>query len=192
MFKQKACVQSDINFLVDDGIIRLAKGEFFDEEFWRIVAKYVKRAMVIVVNQVKSNITMMNAVATGFMRAHIVSTVRVDMGSRTPIVARVGTQAWYDILIHEGLGRHSPSKKIPEKYKPTPAQTAIVPPSDKAYWKPSPMVPRPFLKNAISQTRTAVAALFAEGFKQAAAKTGIKRGKPRHRLEHVLFSGGRL
>ena len=179
----KRYFQSSVDFLIDDGLLPFTKAKFkLSKVFWNIVERYFKRAMVIVANKARTNLTSMRAVATGFMRANIVTVVSVNMSSPVPIEAKVGTMAWYDILVEKGLGPHSPSGYFPAKYKPTPEQLAIVPVADKGFWKPSTKKPRPFLSNAIRSTRKQVVDIFKEGFRVASFKMHIKRGKPRHSL----------
>lgn len=171
----KNYIQKDVQVFRSAGLIKhmqdLRSRKFPNQQYWRTVSRYFQKAILIVVNRTKSNLQIMNAVATGFMRSNIVSTVNVRYG-KIPITAVIGTRAWYDILVHEGLGRHSPSGKMPDKYKPTPAQLAIIPHKmnkqfQKQYWKKSPKKPRPFLRDAINQTKSAVASMINQGFKEA-------------------------
>jgi hypothetical protein len=196
LYRAKRYIQADIQVYADDGFMeRIMRGKiksFPSIKYWKIVERYIKKAMLIVVNKTKSNIHMMNAVATGFMRNNIVSVVNVK-GGKTPITAVIGTRAWYDILVHEGLGRHSPSGRIPSKYKPTEAQKAIIPHSleevkKAGLWKSSPKVPRPFLRLAVEQTKTAVHEMIKQGIRAANKAEGAKRGTPRNVTKFVLGS----
>lgn len=182
LYGSKRYIQRDIQVFrsanLEKHINELRSNKFPSIKYWKIVERYIKKAMLIVVNRAKTNIQTMNAVATGFMRNSIVSVVNVRYG-KTPILAKIGTKAWYDILVHEGLGRHSPSGKIPDKYRPTPEQLAIIPHSiskefQKEYWKHSPKRPRPFLKMAIQQTKGAVRSMINKGLKEAQKQTGKK------------------
>lgn len=187
LYKSPRYTQGGVDITIDDGWMNFMKGSFYrNADFWQEVDKYLRRAMVLVANRAQANINAMQAVATGFMRAHIVTQVKIDMGSSTPLKAVLGTQAWYDILIEKGLGRHSPTGEMPAKYKPTAAQLAIVPSAaaSKPYWKRSPKVPRPFLSNAVKQTRVAFKKLVMEGFKAGFRKLSVKnRSVPRHSLK---------
>jgi hypothetical protein len=193
MFPTRRYIQADVKILADDGYLnfmkRLKKKDIPSKKYWDVVSRYVKKAILIVINQTKSNIQTMNAVATGFMRNNIVSTVNIQSG-KTPIVAVIGTKAWYDILVHEGLGRHSPGNVMPKKYLPTPAQKAIIPAFGEAkkYWKKSPKIPRPFLMFAIQSTKVAVAKMIAQGCREANKATGIKRGSLKEVTKGVLNS----
>lgn len=195
-FKATPARQRGVDIVVSDGWLEFMKGDFTkNAEFWRTVDRYFRRAMVVVENQMRRNATAMGAVATGFLRSSTASRVTVDMGKPIPIVAEVGTLAWYDILIEKGLGRHSPTGKMPAKYKPTAEQKAIVPTREYArhFWKPSPKVPRPFISMAARQTRTTVTKIFREGFSRAFSKMNAKGNKkPRHSLKAMAGSSPRL
>jgi hypothetical protein len=182
--------QKDVGIFVDNGFkkfLKSAKG--FKKEFWVVVERYFKKAVVILEERIKRNITSMNAVATGYMRKSIKGYVKINSGARTPITAVIGTKAWYDILVHEGLGRHSPSGKQPPGgiiMGPIVPSMAI----RRKYWKPSPKVPRPFLKNAVKESKGAVKDMINQGFKAAVRSyfgnevKGIYNA--RHKIESVL------
>jgi len=155
--------------------------------FWSIVEKYFKRAMVIVENRTKIYISSMHAVATGYMRKNIVAVVKVNAKKRVPIEAILGTKAYYDILVHEGLGRHSPTGELPANFQEGPVVPSLA--VRKKYWKPSPKVPRPFFKYAIRDTRTMVTDIIRAGFREASKKylgTYGAGSKPRHKLSAVM------
>lgn len=202
-YKAKRYIQADIQVLADDGFIeKIVKGKlksFPSIKYWKVVERHIKKAMLIVVNKTKSNLTTMNAVATGFMRNNIVAVVNVT-GGRSPISAVIGTRAWYDILVHEGLGRHAPGggkKSLPAKYKPTEAQKAIIPHTLKevkaaGLWKRGIKGPRPFLREAVEQTKSAVNAMIAQGIKEANKLEQGKKGTFKDITRYVLKSGGAL
>ena len=196
LYKNSKATQKGVDIIISDGWLAFMKGDFHkNAEFWKIVDKYFRKAMVLVENQIRANATAMSAVATGFMRAHTASRVVVDMGKKTPIMAEVGTMAWYDILIEKGLGRHSATGVVPAKYHPTAEQLAIVPTSkqSKAYWKKSPKVPRPFITMAAKQTRSQVVKMISQGFRMAYKKMNAKYGKqPKHSLKALAGSAPRL
>lgn len=150
-----------------------------------------RKAMVLVVVKARRNLTSSNALATGFMRNTVISSITVkDFFPRMEVLSTVGTKAWYDILVHEGLGRHSPSGKMPAKYKPTAEQLAIVPASSRAYWKRSPKKPRPFLTDAVRSTRRSIGKIINDGMKDAFKSLGAKPGKPIHDITTILNAGG--
>lgn len=200
LYKARNATQAGVDVMISDGWmdIMMSKSSSApftkNANFWRIVDRYFRRAMQQVENQMRRNATAMSAVATGWMRDNTVSSVVVDMGKPIPIVATVGTMAWYDILIEKGLGRHSPTGYLPPKYKPTEAQKAIVPTREQArlYWKKSPKKPRPFMAMAVKQTRTTVTKLISIGFKAAFKSIAGKYGKkPRHSLKAIGNSAQR-
>jgi hypothetical protein len=198
LFKATRIRQKDVGFqvLVDDGWKAVMSGNMLkDTQFWREVERGYKRAAVVVVKAVRRNIQASNAVATGFMRNNIISNVDVVWTGEVPdVVLKIGTMAWYDILVHEGLGRHSPTGNIPERYVPTEEQKAIVPTIQDSgkYWKPSPKVPRPFLKLAIQQTKGTVKNMMAQAFRDAFRKKFARGSKrPRHNILKVLNSSPR-
>lgn len=190
--------QVEVKFLVDEVWKEAMNMNSKDlAKYMSIVERHYRRAMVVVAEKVKANISMMNAVATGFMRSHVVTSITVNMNFPNPsIVGKVGTQAWYDILVHEGLGRHG-SGEIPAEYLPTPEQLAIVPTiaASSSYWKPSPKIPRPFIREAIKQTRSQVTEILKRGFKEATIMyitKGKKRGgKPTFNILGVLNSASK-
>jgi hypothetical protein len=187
-FKSVRSTQKAVDVVINDGFIDFMRGSFVkNADFWEVVDRYFRKAMVIVSDRVKLNINAYRAIATGFMRANVVTKVDVDMGRNMPIKAEVGTMAWYDILIEKGLGRHSKSGHIPEKYRPTAAQLALIPtltPAEKSmYWKPSPKVPRPFLSKSVKETKSQVKKIIFQGFKMAFKKMNVKgTSMPRHSI----------
>lgn len=179
--------QKDVGVFIDNGILTfLRTKKEMTPLFWNIVEGYFRKAMQVVGEKVRTNITSMNAVGSGYMRKNIVTTVTVKARAAIPIKAEVGTRAWYDILVEKGWGRHSPTGYMPANIK----STGIVPPSAairRKYWKRSPKVPRPFIGDAVKSTRTVVTALFKEGFRQASIKyLGANKAKPKHNLNKVL------
>jgi hypothetical protein len=152
-------LQAEATCLIDDSFLNFFKvPPLKNYSFIANVDKGFRRAAVIGVQSVKNEIGSMRAVATGFMRSTVVASVRTYPGKKVLIEANIGTSAWYDILVHEGLGRHG-SGKIPDKYKPTPFQLAIVEPDAKTrmkYYKPSPKIPRPFLTIGIKKVSSAM------------------------------------
>lgn len=188
-FKQKDAL---FQFLVDDAWRSyMILGHKISEKITKRVEIGYRRAAQYLANRVKANIHSSNAVATGFMRNSVV--VKIEVSSFFPKIKAkiiVGTNAWYDILVHEGLGRHSPSGKIPAKYRPTPEQLAIVPTSvDSApFWKPSPKKPRPFMKIALMQSKNKMKKIVFEEIKDAYRNIGGRPGNPKHDITTILNS----
>lgn len=196
MFGPGRTTQAGIEVFVDDSFYRFFKVPITSNKpFMSIITKAFKKAGVAAVRSVKNKITSMNAVATGFMRKTVVAGVRVKYGKniKTPIEMTVGTAAWYDILVHEGLGVHGGYRTIPAQYRPTEFQKAIVEPSPeerKEYYKRSPKVPRPFLTEGIRDAQGVIASEISKGFSTALSSLGSQRGVPRHKIESILGTGG--
>jgi len=189
-------IQADATILLDDGFYNFFRVNPLDRPaFIKPVEKGFRRAAVTGVNSIKNRITSMKAVATGFMRKTVGASVRVNPNRNPRIQLTFGTSAWYDILVHEGLGRHSRSGgEIPPQYLPSELQKAIIEPNDfktrLKYFKRSPKIPRPFLTEGIKAAQTSMNADINNGIKAGLAAIGSKRGVPKHKFQEVLQSGG--
>ncbi len=157
-FKSPRLNQKSVQILINRGFANLLKKDALSSKGALVkLSRGLSKAMLIGANSVKSQMQMMNAVATGFMRKNIVSTVKVNYNSKIKVEGTIGTKAWYDILVHEGLGVHGGQRTIPAKYRPSKAQLAIIEPDAKTrkkYYKRSPKVPRPFLTLGIKAAKS--------------------------------------
>lgn len=194
-FASPRFAQKQADILIDDGFLRLlTKDPLQSPAVFRIIDKAFRKAAVKGANSIKTHITGMGAVATGFMRKSVTFSVEANRRKKPQIQATFGTKAWYDILVHEGLGRHGGQRTIPIKYHPTEEQLAIIEPSPEerlSFYKPSPRVPRPFLTRGIKAVRSDIANTISTGVKKAMRKVGSARGTPRHSLKTVSFGGTR-
>ena len=183
--------------LVDDGFKDLfTKNPLRQPRVFREVERGYKRAAVIGLKAIASQITSSGAVGYGFMRKSLTSTIVVKPRARKhQILLTFGTQAWYDILVHEGLGRHGGSRKVPYQYKPTPAQIAIIEPSvedrlaDKQSWNKSPGYPRPFLTIGLLNAKSAMNISIADGVKKGMGVSTRAKGIPKYDLVKLLNAG---
>ena len=196
LFKNSRATQKSVSVYVDQSMADFLrkKGNLMDDKFMRKVEKGMKKGMVAGVNSIKAEMGSMRAVATGFMRKTVSAEIIAHKLGRTPeIVGMFGTKAWYDILVHEGLGYHSSGGgKVPAKYAPTSEQLAIVEPDAKTrrqYYKKSPRIPRPFLKLGVKRALPAIVAAIRDGIKEGVG-TG-KIGKPSIDMRTVV-GGGRI
>lgn len=191
-------LKAHVQVLVDDAWVNFFKKDPTRQpNFVRTVKKGFEDAMLIGIRSVKSQITMLNAVGTGFMRKSVRASVEAKPGGKPTIKAVIGTQAWYDILVHEGLGRHAPGsiQPVPARYRPTREQLDIVDAfmtyeKRKAYFKRSPKIPRPFLYSGIMAARAQMTRQINDGMKNGIRVLGSRRGIPRHNIKEVL--GGKF
>lgn len=145
---------------------------FHTNYFWKKMQPYLMRADKILQGEIVKRITLSNAVAVGFMKktVKVTHSFKDSQGDEVfKIVA--GTDAWYDILVHEGLGRHSPVEgaTIPEQYKPSATQKNILVPAWDSperlfYYKKSPKKPRPFLRDGLAAALPQVGKMIGRGF----------------------------
>jgi hypothetical protein len=198
LFKNSKGLQRDVKILVDASFAEFLrkKGNLMDHSFVSAVERGMKKGMALGVGIIRSEMGSMNAVATGFMRKTVgAELVAVKYGREPEIMGVFGTKAWYDILVHEGLGYHSSSGKgrVPSKYKPSPEQLAIVEPDAKArraYYKPSPRRPRPFLKTGVQKALPVMVKAITTGIIEGLGRKRMSLGKPNIDMTYVL--GGRI
>jgi hypothetical protein len=195
-FKAPRFTQKSVSIKINKGFANFLTGNpFKNKPFIDKVSKGFAKAMIIGANSVKGQMQIMNAVATGFMRKSIVTIIEANPNKTPMIKATIGTKAWYDILVHEGLGRHGGQRTIPVKYRPTAAQLAIVEPDQetrKKYYKASPRVPRPFLTTGIKLVKTPMKNEIYSSIRSAIKELGLgSRNTPTIDLKSVL-GGGRF
>jgi len=196
LYKNSRTTQKSVSIYVDQSMADFLrkKGNLMDDKFMRSVEKGMKKGMVAGVSAIKSEMGSMRAVATGFMRKTVSAEIIAHKLGRTPeIVGMFGTKAWYDILVHEGLGYHSSGGgKVPAKYQPTAEQLAIVEPDAKTrrqYYKKSPRIPRPFLKIGLKKALPSVVEAIRKGIEEG---IGVgKAGRPSIDMRTVM-GGGRI
>jgi hypothetical protein len=199
MFKATPYTGKHVDIYLSESMVRffrMAKSHLFLKEM--LVA--MKNANVTVLNEAKSQIQQMEAVYSGFMRNNLISWIEnlSYNAMREPLVSYQGTRAWYDVLVHEGLGVHaSPAQKIPDKYKPSMEQLAIVP-----SFKEKIMTigrgkhkgikgPRPFYTIALKNSFAKINLQLANGFMKGIRNTvGADMGIPKHKLSSVFSSLG--
>lgn len=201
IFKAPRFAQKGASFLIDDNLYRLLKKNPLEtRKFINEVDHGAKRGLVIVANSVKRQMQMMNAVATGFMRKTITYEYEAGAKKKGVILKYVlGTKAWYDILVHEGLGLHGGQRTIPAKYRPSEMQKSIVEPSPavrmskefkEKYWKPSPKVPRPFLVKGVKAARSSLMKETNVGIRKAFKTLAVRGGSiPKHDVRTALGGG---
>jgi hypothetical protein len=194
--------QKDAQIKIDDGFLEFFRVPIIKRKgFLREVERGMRRAAVAGANSVKDQIQVMNAVAFGFMRKSVTYSMKTKTDGEFLITGKIGTKAWYDILVHEGLGRHGGSRSVPSEYRPTAAQLAIVDPDWETrnkpenrarYWKPSPKTPRPFLTTGIKKAKNKMKSEVMSGIRKG-LKTfkGKGKGTPRHDIS-ALFLGGKF
>lgn len=193
-FKRVRTRQKDVSLYIDDNFLNFLKiNPLRNKRMVREVERHFKRAGVEAVESVKSRITMMNAVATGFMRRTVGFFIDVNANKNPMINMTIGTKAWYDILVHEGLGYHGRSKSLPAKYLPTDEQRAIVEPDleiRKEFYKRSPKVPRPFLTDGIKSAKSNIVNEIEAGLKSGFRIFGKRKSSiPKHDIRKLSFGG---
>lgn len=187
------------NFFVNNNLASFIRKPLNkDRKFLHEVEKVYKKAGEYIKRNVKKNIRAMKAVGSGFMVNNVIYVVELSNNSRKTASVKIGTRAWYDILVAKGLGLHGGQRTVPSQYKPTPEQIAIATASPytedmrkriiRESNKRSPKVPRPFFKQAIEQTRNQVKSMIYDGLWTAfKRRTGSGRGaKPRIKISNVF------
>lgn len=198
--RRKYTRQKDAQILIDSNFKNFFKVPILKRKvFLREVDRGMRRALLAGANSVKDQIQVMNAVAFGFLRKSV--TYEMELTTKGGFLAkgRIGTKAWYDILVHEGLGRHGGQRSVPSQYQPTDAQLAIVEPSWEVrnapdnrakYWKKSPQRPRPFLTLGIKRVKDKMKQEVMAGIRRGIKASGGKgRGVPRFDISEILFGG---
>jgi len=195
MYKSKRYTGKNVEVLISESLIRFLRVTG-NHLFLKEVYKGMQRSLVILMNETKKNIQSMKAVYSGFLRSNIISWMEANPNPAGRIKGFVATRAWYDILIHEGLGIHAnpPQKDYPSQYRPTAQQLAIVP-----TWaskmdlmkgvkrKGAGAGPRPFLRNAVESASIRIVEELGKG-----AFLGIRNviasGSqiPRHKLNEIM------
>ena len=194
MYKSKRYTSKDVDILFTESMIRFLR--LTDNQRWtKEIYKGLQKGIVVLQNEVKNQIMGMRAVYSGFMRSNIIGWIEPTYDPYGNINAYVGTKAWYDILVHEGLGPHSMGdKRIPEKYKPTAAQKAVAPSwKEKLQTAGKPKSggagPRPFLVDALYKSDVKILDEVSQGIvKGYRAVIGHSLGIPKHSLDEVLSS----
>jgi len=147
-------------------------------KFVTIMINGLKKASANTMNEVKRQITVMDAVYSGFMRSSIQASIANNPDSKGIWYSHIGTKAWYDILVHEGLGiHHSPPQALPANYRPSAAQVAAAPSYAevrKALGRVGPKRrgrgPRPFLTVALKNTGKENIKIVSDAFKRSIAE----------------------
>lgn len=197
VFGRGYTAQKGARILIDDNFVNFFKvNPLKKRAFMREVERGFRRAAVVGANAIKTQISSMRAVAAGFMRKSVTYEVDVNSERKQMIILTFGTKAWYDILVHEGLGRHGGQRTIPAQYKPTPEQLAIVEPSPEErmrlpIWKPSPKGPRPFLILGIRRAKKGIRSEIVAGMIRGIKAMKGKGATPKHDIS-VLLGGGRF
>lgn len=197
IYPAKRYTGKDVQMLISDSFIsflRLTKQHQFTKE----VFKGMQKSDVVLMNEVKRQIHSMNAVWSGFLRSSLhawidASDKNIGFASGQ-IVSYVATSAWYDILVHEGLGIHSNggSSSIPHKYLPSAAQKAIAPEwEDVKHIKKNNITkgPRPFMSNALVNSSRKIFMELGDGVRRGIRNTmAASSHLPRRDLDRVLSS----
>lgn len=194
MYKATPYTSKNVEIFMTESLVRflrLTNQHLFMKEM--LVA--MQKADVLVMNTAKSEIQSMNAVYSGFLRNNLVSWIDKISNNAIdkPIVSYLGTRAWYDILVHKGLGIHAnPRQKIPAQYMPTMEQLAIVPSFKEKlaavgvkHSKTSG--PRPFYTNALKKAFPKINIIFGDGYlKGLRNMIGHDKNIPRHKFSEVF------
>ena len=201
LFGRTPTRQKAAQILIDDSFVKFMKGNPLKQKaFFKEVDRHFRRALVIGAESVKRQISAMRAIGSGFMRNSVIFTMEANADKNPMIQGKIGTMAWYDILVHKGLGRHGGSKTIPSEYRPSEAQKAIIEPDEetrmsedfrKLYWKESQGIPRPFLTIGINNAKKAMAKEVMAGVRKGmkALRGSGRGGIPKHDISEVLFGG---
>jgi hypothetical protein len=197
---KKYTSQKAAQILIDDNFLNFFRVPvLYRKSFLRKVERGLRRAAAAGAESVKQQIQTMNAIGFGFMRDSVTYEMETVTSGEYLIKGAIGTRAWYDVLVHEGLGRHGGSREVPSKYKPSAEQLAIVEPdwetrndpeNRKKYWKKSPKTPRPFLTEGIKKAKTRMKVEYMGGLRDAMGELGSRAGgTPKHDISAVLFGG---
>lgn len=195
MFKRGYTAQKKAGLYIDAAFVDFIKQKnpMASAATIRDLRQAFKRGLVIGAVSIKDQIQMMSAVATGFMRKSVTYDMIVNVsGGKFYMEGRFGTKAWYDILVHEGLGRHGGQSTIPSEYAPTQEQLAIVEPdaeTRKRYYKPSPKRPRPFLVRGVDVSKGKMMNAWKKGLMKALSRMKGKGGSPSINIQTVLGGG---
>lgn len=195
-FKSKRYTSKGVQVYISESLVR-----FFritrQHAFMKEILNSMQKSVSTVQNETKNQIQSMGAVYSGFLRSNIVGWVDANPSlTEKKVEGYIATKAWYDVLVHMGLGIHAspPSKEIPPQYQPTSEQLAAVP-----SWEVKRSLmkgktkrggkkgSRPFLKLAIENTSLKVLDNLSEGTIKGIRNTVAMSSKvPRHKLQDVL------
>jgi len=185
--------KDSVQIYISDSLIRffrLTKNNLMLKELYKSLAI----SDTIVVNQMKSEITNMRAVWSGFMRSSLTSWIEINQNPYGTIDSYIGTKAWYDILVHEGLGLHSSSgnyENVPAEFLPTSAQLSIAPSwadvKDANSKKEKIKGPRRFMTNALKKSTVSVIREISKGYYKGLRNISAgSLGMPRRTLDQAL------
>lgn len=194
-FKRGVYKSADVGIFIDDAMIRFLR--LTDQHsYHKELIKGLGRATIFLMNESKRKIREMKLVYTGFMASNIISWMDPRFDVKGNINSYVATKAWYDVLVHEGLGIHAnpPKDSIPARFRPTAEQLAVAAPQIAAYrsmrgrkHKGIGRGPRPFLREAVTASRAKILDEIGIGFTKALrASIGSSTGIPKHRLDEVM------
>lgn len=196
MYAKQKYSGKHVEVYITEGLVRflrLTKNHWFMKE----MLKGIQKSTVVLMNEMSSQLSKMNAVYSGFMRSHLYGYV-MPVGGATinnQIYGQVGTDAWYDVLVHEGLGiHHQPKQKIPSEFRPTAEQIAMVPSfaekkRQMGYVKHSPQTPRPFITEAFESRQVQVLEILGNSVAMGLRNTiAGGSGTSRRKLDDVLKS----
>ena len=200
-YKSKKYTASNVEVLISDSVVRFLRITG-DSTYAKEIYKGMQKSTAVVMEQMRKQIQAMGAVYSGFLRANVVGFV-----APTPydvygtVESYIGTKAYYDIYIHEGLGRFSPSGKdpIPTQYEPTAEQLAVVPSwaekkrlTGKKYFIDTKRGPRPFATTALMNSYSEVLDIMGDSVVKAIRNVIAKTSRvPRRQLKDALLAVNR-
>jgi hypothetical protein len=196
MFAKQKYNTKHVEVYITQGLVnflRLTRNHWFIKE----MLKGVQKSTVVLMNEMSSQLSKMNAVYSGFMRSHMYGYVMPVGGAsiNNQIYGQVGTDAWYDVLVHEGLGiHHKPKQAIPSEFRPSADQVAMVPSfAEKrrtlGYGKRSPQIARPFITEAFESRQVQVLEILGNSVALGLRNTiAGSSGMSRRKLSDVLKS----
>lgn len=198
IFKARRFTGKDVQLLISDSFIRFLRLTK-QHQYVKEVLKGMQRSDVILMNETKKQIQSMKAVWTGFMRNSLFAFIDAsdkNLGFVSgKIDSYVATKAWYDILVHEGLGLHSAGGRqpIPPQYAPTMAQQNIAPSWGVAKQagkkKSGQKGPRPFMSSALVNSSRKIFVELGEGVIKGIRNTvAAASHTPRKDINSVLDS----